>query len=167
VHHTRKSGAENFLDTINGSQGLAGAADTVAVLRRSRGSAGAVLKITGRDVEEAELALNFDAAFGPGDYSTGRHLLRATHSPCTPVTAVTPPVTQLSLVTHQRRRPTSQTLTRHPRRWLGSLLKRRRAWRTSPDAHPLPANQRCARILLAGANLTSDPFLHRSDRFFN
>jgi hypothetical protein len=72
---THASGAEDFLDTISGSQGLAGAADTVAVLRRSRGSAGAVLKITGRDVEEAELALNFDAAFGPGDYSTGRHLL--------------------------------------------------------------------------------------------
>lgn len=64
VHHTRKAESADFLDTVSGSQGIAGGVDTVMVLTRSRGSAGAVLKITGRDVEEAELALNFDAPTG-------------------------------------------------------------------------------------------------------
>jgi AAA domain len=53
-HHTRKADAEDFLETVSGSHGLAGAADAVAVLKRSRGSADAVLKITGRDVQEAQ-----------------------------------------------------------------------------------------------------------------
>ena len=35
VHHVRKSGSEDFLETISGTNGLAGAADTIAVLRRS------------------------------------------------------------------------------------------------------------------------------------
>lgn len=64
VHHTRKADGVDFLDAVSGTQGLAGAADAVMVLTRSRGSAGAVLKITGRDVEEAEHALNFDAPTG-------------------------------------------------------------------------------------------------------
>ncbi len=64
VHHVRKSGSEDFLETISGTNGLAGAADTIAVLRRSRNAADAVLHITGRDVEEAEHALRFDSATG-------------------------------------------------------------------------------------------------------
>jgi len=57
VHHTRKAGAEDYLDTVSGTHGLAGAADTVAVLTRSRGSADATLNITGRDIAEAKLPL--------------------------------------------------------------------------------------------------------------
>jgi len=57
IHHTRKAIAEDFVDTVSGTNGLAGAADTVAVLARSRGSADATLNITGRDVPEAKLAL--------------------------------------------------------------------------------------------------------------
>lgn len=64
VHHTRKMASEDFLDAVSGTQGLAGAADAVLVLTRSRGAAGAVLKVTGRDVEEAEHALDFDATTG-------------------------------------------------------------------------------------------------------
>jgi hypothetical protein len=60
VHHTRKASSEDFLDTVSGTQGLAGAADAVIVLQRSRGQADAVLHVTGRDVEEAEYALRFD-----------------------------------------------------------------------------------------------------------
>ena len=59
VHHTRKAGAEDFLDTISGTQGIAGAADAVLVLSRSRGKSDATLRITGRDVEEADYALDF------------------------------------------------------------------------------------------------------------
>lgn len=64
VHHTRKAAAEDYLDAVSGSQGIAGAADSVLVLTRSRGRAQAVLKVTGRDIEEAEYALDFDAHIG-------------------------------------------------------------------------------------------------------
>jgi hypothetical protein len=64
VHHTRKATADDFLDSVSGTQGIAGAADAVLILARSRGSAEATLKITGRDVEEAEHALNFAADIG-------------------------------------------------------------------------------------------------------
>lgn len=64
VHHTRKAAADDFLDVISGTQGLAGAADAILLLRRARGSADATLHLTGRDVEEAEHALRFDAETG-------------------------------------------------------------------------------------------------------
>jgi hypothetical protein len=64
LHHTRKQSAEDYLDTVNGTHGLAGAADAVLALTRSRGSADATLKVTGRDVQEAEYALNFAADIG-------------------------------------------------------------------------------------------------------
>jgi len=64
VHHTRKASAADFLDEVSGTQGVAGAADTVLVLKRMRGKADAVLHITGRDVEEASLALAFAADIG-------------------------------------------------------------------------------------------------------
>jgi AAA domain len=35
VHHVRKAGSTDFLETVSGSNGLAGAADTVLVLRRT------------------------------------------------------------------------------------------------------------------------------------
>lgn len=61
VHHDRKAEAADFLDSVSGSHGITGAADTVLVLRRSRGSADAVLHVTGRDVEEDDHALRFSA----------------------------------------------------------------------------------------------------------
>ena len=64
VHHTRKASAADFLDEVSGTQGVAGAADTVLVLRRMRGKADAVLNVTGRDVEEVSLALTFAADIG-------------------------------------------------------------------------------------------------------
>jgi hypothetical protein len=64
VHHTRKAQGADWLDEVSGTQGLSGAADAVLVLSRSRGSADATLKITGRDVEEAEHAMRFDATAG-------------------------------------------------------------------------------------------------------
>jgi hypothetical protein len=63
-HHTRNADAEDFLETVSGSHGLAGAADAVSVLKQSRGSADAVLNITGRDVEEAQDALKFSPESG-------------------------------------------------------------------------------------------------------
>lgn len=62
VHHTRKGASDDWIDGVSGTLGLVGAADSTVVLTRSRGAAGAVLKVTGRDVEEAEHALDFDPA---------------------------------------------------------------------------------------------------------
>ena len=64
VHHTRKAAADDFIDSVSGTNGLAGAADSIVVLKRSRGQADAVLHVVGRDIEEQELALNFDAHIG-------------------------------------------------------------------------------------------------------
>jgi hypothetical protein len=64
VTHTRKMGADDAFDTVSGSTGLTGAADTTLVLRRGRGETSAVLHVTGRDVEESEYALTFDTVSG-------------------------------------------------------------------------------------------------------
>ena len=64
VHHTRKASATDFLDEVSGTQGVAGAADTVLVLKRMRGRADAILHVTGRDVEETSHALTFAADIG-------------------------------------------------------------------------------------------------------
>ncbi len=60
IHHTKKGKSEDFIEDVSGTLGLAGAADGVLVLRRSRGSEEAVLHVTGRDIDEKELALSFD-----------------------------------------------------------------------------------------------------------
>jgi hypothetical protein len=59
VHHTRKAAADDWVDTISGTHGIAGAADAIMVLSRSRGQADAALSITGRDVDETSHALAF------------------------------------------------------------------------------------------------------------
>lgn len=77
VHHVRKAGAEDFLEAVSGTNGLAGAADATLVLRRPRGEADGILAVTGRDVDESEHALRFTADNGcwslldgpPGDYA--------------------------------------------------------------------------------------------------
>jgi hypothetical protein len=60
VHHTKKAKAEDVLDDLSGSRGLTGVADTILILKRSRGEADATLFVTGRDVDEAEFALRFN-----------------------------------------------------------------------------------------------------------
>lgn len=61
VHHARKAEVADFVDAILGSVGLGAAADTTWVLNRGRGKRDAVLSVTGRDIEENEFALRFDA----------------------------------------------------------------------------------------------------------
>jgi hypothetical protein len=61
VHHTRKQESDDPLDLVSGSLGLTGAADGVLVLKRGRGQADAVLHATGRDFEDKEIALRWDA----------------------------------------------------------------------------------------------------------
>lgn len=57
LHHDRKAGSDDFVDSVSGTHGLAGAADTVVVLCRKRQSPDGSVKITGRDVPESEYAL--------------------------------------------------------------------------------------------------------------
>jgi AAA domain len=64
VHHTRKAAAEDAVDAVNGSTGLAGVSDAILVLQRARGEADAKLHVTGRDIEEREVGLRFDSTSG-------------------------------------------------------------------------------------------------------
>jgi hypothetical protein len=61
VDHHRKPGmVGNLVDDVMGSTAKAASADTVWGLYRERGKAGAKLSVTGRDIEERNLALTMD-----------------------------------------------------------------------------------------------------------
>lgn len=62
VHHVRKMDSDDPLDTVSGTTGLTGAADTVLVLARD--SQGVILHGRGRDIDELELALSHDKTSG-------------------------------------------------------------------------------------------------------
>jgi hypothetical protein len=64
VHHVRKMASEDFLAEVSGTNGLAGAADAVLVLKRGRGQADGVLHVTGRDIDESEHAAAFEPETG-------------------------------------------------------------------------------------------------------
>jgi AAA domain-containing protein len=57
VHHTRKLAADDLMETVSGSYGVSGAVDTILVMATK--ASGTVLDIRGRDVESAELAIEF------------------------------------------------------------------------------------------------------------
>jgi hypothetical protein len=59
VTHTRKMEAEDPLEAISGTNGVTGAADAVLVLNRD--AKGTTLYGRGRDIEEIETAMRFDA----------------------------------------------------------------------------------------------------------
>ncbi len=61
IHHLRKMGAADVMDTFSGTTGLTGATDCNMVLDRERGKDTATLHITGRDIEEQELLLRFES----------------------------------------------------------------------------------------------------------
>lgn len=60
VHHLRKESADDWLDRVSGTNGLTGAADTIAVLLRDRGKAEGALKVVGRDIEELDRAVYYN-----------------------------------------------------------------------------------------------------------
>jgi len=60
VHHLRKMAADEPLDQISGTQGLAGVADTLIIMRGQND--GTNMYVTGRDIEESERAIAFDKA---------------------------------------------------------------------------------------------------------
>jgi len=61
VHHARKADADDPFDSVSGSTGLTGAADTTLILTRRDHDGGVVLYGRGRDLEEIERAIEFDA----------------------------------------------------------------------------------------------------------
>jgi len=58
LHHDRKAAADDFVDAVSGTHGIAGAADTIIVLARTRNESRGALHVTGRDVTEAEYAVD-------------------------------------------------------------------------------------------------------------
>lgn len=64
LHHTRKAAAEDAIDEVSGTAGIAGCADGILVLTRARNQDGpefeAELIVTGRDHEEQKLSLSVD-----------------------------------------------------------------------------------------------------------
>lgn len=100
AHHQRKLAAEDWIDTLSGTFGLAGAADALVGIFGSRGEPEAPAKLTGRDVEEAEFGLRFAADTGtwtlaagllPGLSPERREIVRwlQQHGPSTPATVAT------------------------------------------------------------------------------
>jgi hypothetical protein len=61
--HCRKLDAADPLDEVSGTLGLTGAADGVAVLKRERGQHDATLFVTGRDVDERQIALRWEPQY--------------------------------------------------------------------------------------------------------
>lgn len=57
LHHDRKAHSDDFVDGVSGTNGIAGAADTVLVIARPRTEDRGLFKITGRDVIEREYAV--------------------------------------------------------------------------------------------------------------
>lgn len=61
IHHLRKAKDEDVFAQVSGSTAITGAADTNIVLKRERSKNEAFLHITGRDLEDQEIAMKFDA----------------------------------------------------------------------------------------------------------
>src|SRR5262249_5421693 len=57
LHHTRKLASDDLMETVSGSFGITGAADTILVMANK--ASGAVLDVRGRDVESNEFAIEF------------------------------------------------------------------------------------------------------------
>lgn len=64
IHHVRKMEADDPLESLSGTNGLTGAADTVMVLQPDKGTGHKILYVRGRDVEEAEKAVRFEPDTG-------------------------------------------------------------------------------------------------------
>lgn len=62
IHHSRKTVTEDILESISGSMGMSGAPDFAMILKRPRNESLGTLYISGREVEERALALDFEHA---------------------------------------------------------------------------------------------------------
>lgn len=59
VHHTNKGAHGDFVSSVSGTQGIAGAADSILTIERERGKDEAVLNVTSRDAAEGSYAMTF------------------------------------------------------------------------------------------------------------
>ncbi len=64
VTHLNKAGNDDPIMAVSGTAGITGSADTILVLKREPNDPNAVLYVRGRDVNEAELAIQFDNQTG-------------------------------------------------------------------------------------------------------
>src|SRR5947207_678235 len=64
VHHLRKETAGDPLESVSGTAGITGSADTILVLDRKPKDNFGLLYVRGRDVPENEIAMQFDEATG-------------------------------------------------------------------------------------------------------
>jgi len=64
VTHLNKQGNEDPIMAVSGTAGLTGSADTILVLQREKNDPNAVLYVRGRDVNEHEVAIQFDNQTG-------------------------------------------------------------------------------------------------------
>jgi DNA-binding transcriptional ArsR family regulator len=66
VHHTKKPSKEggDVFDQVLGTTAFVGIADTIMVMQRERMEADAVLAVTGRDIDEQQVAMSFDEETG-------------------------------------------------------------------------------------------------------
>ena len=64
LHHLRKEGTTDPIDSVSGTAGLTGALDTIIVLKRQPNDPHGILYVRGRDVHETETALQFDKDTG-------------------------------------------------------------------------------------------------------
>jgi len=60
VHHARKATSDDFLATVSGTYGITGSADTIVVIRRKRLEKFGTVYVTGRDIADAEISVEFD-----------------------------------------------------------------------------------------------------------
>lgn len=64
VHHRRKETSSDPLGSVSGTAGLTGSADTIIVLNRQPNERHGTIYVRGRDVMEAEIAVEFDEDTG-------------------------------------------------------------------------------------------------------
>lgn len=60
AHHDRKAESTDFIESVSGTNGLAGASDTIVLLSRPRHETEGKLQVTGRDVPEGAYAVTYE-----------------------------------------------------------------------------------------------------------
>jgi len=61
VHHLRKASNSDPFNMVSGSTGIIGAVDSISVLeKQKRIENAAILHVTGRDIEDKQIKLEFD-----------------------------------------------------------------------------------------------------------
>lgn len=64
LHHQRKMGCEDIYDSVSGTLGITGAADSIYILQRAKSGVSSILSGRGRDLDDFSLAVQFDKPSG-------------------------------------------------------------------------------------------------------